>query len=425
MFIRFILLFVILIFQNCKQSQFLFESLINKKGNEDKRYHIVINPNGIQMYNKPNNFDSKIGVIGFGEKFENQKDMIEFGSVLWIEIIYKNKVGWIISNREIDYRYFWFGYGNQKAVAQVVDAPIYEYPTEFSNVINRVNQFTILNCSFVAIPYESDPDLNEVGYPVGTINAPAVEEWYETKTTDGKSGYISSSHFQYYQTDSEKYAIEAAKIGKLYYREGRFKIVNKKPILFSIEMLKPYSKDINFVFQDKFYETRESRLINGNRYYKARFDERIFTKDKKKTFLSWLDAYISEQDIQYYTPKEFTEYTVLNTTFKADKKAMDAMRRLFEKYSLYRDYSNFNLEKIFLGRNMNGNFYLASIGEHKLILQKIENEYKIISREISSNPKLVDIDHDGIYELDTMQPGRPSNYPVRLHFSNGKYKESK
>lgn len=426
MLIRFILLFLLLIFKNCKQSQNFFESLINKKGNEDKRYHVVINPNGIQMYNKPNDFDSKIGAIGFGEKFENQNDTsVEIGRVLWIKITYKDKVGWIISNRGIDHLYFWFGFGNQKAVAQVVDAPVYEFPTEFSNVIDRANQFAILNCSFVSIPYESDPDLNEVGYPVGTRNASVVEQWYETKTTDGKSGYISSNHFQYYPTNSEKYVIEEAKIGKLYYREGRFKIVNKKPILLSIEMFEPYSKDINFVFRDKFYKTRESRLINGNRYYKARFDKKIFTNDRRQIFLSSSDAYISEQDIQYYTPREFTEYTALYTTFKGDKKAMNAMRRLFEKYSLYRDYSNFNLEKIFLGRKMVGNFYIASIGEHKLILQKIENEYKVISREISNDPKLIDINRDGIYEIDTMEPGRPSSYPVRLYYFNGKYRESK
>ncbi|MBK9498659.1 MAG: hypothetical protein KBF99_09465 [Leptospiraceae bacterium] len=420
---------------------------------EMENYYIVNDPNGLTVYSSSEDFKSKKDFIPRGVKFQfttpAKKDLqfyIDPNKIWWKEIKWDDKTGWLPWNLNYEKQTLKFSHSYMNAekyqnfALSQETTQILELPMEGSKVIETIPAFKILKSNFSAQimkDYRDDYETTEYFSP-----NPNEITWHEIETSDGKLGYTSDKNIHLYSEREE--ALNAQK-DKRIFKKGYFVIKNYRPNLYRDNPLESISNSAKVkISKEKIHFVTNSEIINGIRYYildlesKLKKNKSVIIKDSK-SISNNRNILISEKDGVFYNIQEFPEYTAKHTSFKGDKRLIDIMRKEYEgeRFSMYLNYSKFELRKI-SNKSKDGNSYYlgkAYLGanpppdefdrrfKYMIFLKNKNGEYlPMLSGLTSSIPiRILDLDKDGNYEIETEIHERVSNKRNLYILKDGKY----
>ncbi|HMV43822.1 MAG TPA: hypothetical protein PKD50_14885, partial [Leptospiraceae bacterium] len=328
-----ILILFIFILENCKK-----EEAIEKSGNElnkteakqaNQDYAIILNQNGIPFYQTALDLKSKFDSIPFGGRIiltnENiNSDSQEAGN--WFSAIYQGKKGFVFSDNAYSGKE-WIQMSETKvnnektkqdeaafSVVQSMNTVMYDLPSIESKKIGEIPQFSLI--SILSSGYYFD------SFFIDNIDLEMGQErlWYEV-SYNGKNGYILNS----INYPVEKSVAEEQLRDKILSERGYFALTTKEPTLYNIDTKELFGKDfkVKLLKENIFFDTTESRLINGEQVYLIYFSDKMSLSPRKKPKNPAEDntpyaAYISAKDGNYYSEEKFSEYTIENTKYKGD-----------------------------------------------------------------------------------------------------------
>lgn len=415
---------------------------------ESVNYAYITNPNGIPFYKERMNLNSKQDAIAYGEKiiftYEPTNSESE-ESNSWYSVDYKGKIGYLYSvdpYKNGD----WFALNTMTAYNEeskknevaysMVNVPniiLYELPSLDSMPLGEIERFSLISVLASGSSYDSFIS-NNIDLEMGGSD----RIWYEIDFR-GKRGFILNG-INYPTT---KQGAELQIKDKIINQKGYFLLSAKEPTLYDMETKLPLRNEYTIkVLKDNiFFDSTESRLLNGEQVYQIYLSEKLDIKPKKKSKKTEEDdrpyiAYISAKDGTYLTEEKFSDYTVVKTRFKGDLNAITVMRTEFEKRGIYLNYLDFSLRKISEGTYPQDSYFVASahVGYYdqeplnnsnlrSIILKQTDGVYEPVSGSIyTSTPiQFKDLDNDGIKEMVVKSPTRGGEETIIYALQDGKY----
>lgn len=376
---NFIILFFLLSFFNLIWS----DSIHAKKG-------YLINPNGIFLY-KSKQFKDKKGIIKQGEEFHISDELEDKD---WIGVETKTQNGYIHNNDQ-DYIVFDRVLNNEYLVSDEKQRILYEKPYLEANPISKIDGFSVL--SVLEKESSKSPSKKKKDKQI----------WFKVKINN-KVGFLVSKNEVYTSKESamdvsqkKEIALDgfALVIDPIYLKEPNGEIFTPKGA----------SKKNEFVFvvkertdrNEKFFlvEMKNASFKNKMQATPIDFDEAPF------------QAWISETNAKYFTPTEFSYYTLQKSSYKGDirllKNIFAANKDLplnfqnvyFNPISDNKtDYFIVTLFKGYENSSGYGEFYPVSF-----VVKKVKSDYKVYNGDLINSGKFqfIDLDRDGIPEVFT------------------------
>ncbi len=390
----------------------------------------LLNVNGISIY-KSKEINQKVGVLNYKDEFaisQSDKD----GA--WTKIITGNKKRFIrkVESSRAEILIFTNILLKSYLVTKKIKNPILEKPFSDAKVLSELEQFSILEALAYSSPTDKSEDLP--GYK---------ERWYELLLADGRKGY-------------------AKEIGALYDSIEKAKLVAEKKQVelsgYALVTNPVYIKDIDNKEKEEivgknglskkgeFLYVNESREIKGVKYFYTVMSNPSRKYKMEATPTDYDDiplrAWISEKDAKYFSPAEFSRYTLENSTYKKDK-------LLLEEIFAQNDNLPLNFLNVYIkplgskNKNWESKFFIASlytgyinssgfgdIEPLSLLVEKDKKNYKVYNGNIQNRGKIefFDLDKDGTPEIfssmDIQSMSRVAfTTPIFYAFIKGAYKE--
>jgi hypothetical protein len=358
----------------------------------------------------------------------------------WSKTSYKKRTGFIISIfPEMNYLVFRkrsSGDGQIQYGLVQEDVDIYELPFKESKVIGKLKSLSVVPILF-GYNYGDSLEDNELipekvnngkkvrssrikgimGGAIGDLAASTDREEVTWQEIDSNvRGYVFANiPF----VDSKEKGLEYSK-KKILKKRSFLKLKNSKPVIYSDLSLKDKKIYKGQIPKNIFLISDLSVSIEDKKYYKVNLGElskQIYGKKSSNQFTHW-DAFISSEDVEYFSEKDYSDYTLKNTKFKGDKNALLAMKKEFEENGLYLNFTDFELKKIKVLKGKKT--YYVAVGYYGYynkkenrndfnfefaILSKSNNSYEIIKRNPSphaiSYKEFLNLTNDDILEVIT------------------------
>lgn len=414
---------------------------------ENSNYAYVTNTNGIVFYKTLMDLKSKLKNIPYGEKiiftYEPLNSEAE-ESNFWYSIDYKGTKGYVYSIEPYKSG-DWFTLNtltaynedtkaNEVAYSMVIfsNTIFYELPSLDSKPLGVIDAFNLVSVLASGSSYDSFIS-NNIDLEMGGSD----RIWYEV-TFNGKRGFVLNG-INYPTT---KTIAEMQVKDQIINQKGYFLLATKEPMLYDMETKQPLQNNysIKVLKENIFFDSTESRLLNGEQVYQIYLSEKLDIRLKKKFKKIEEEerpyiAYISSKDGTYLTEQKFSDYTVVKTRFKGDLNAISVMRDEFEKRGIYLNYLDFSLRKISEG-SLQDSFFVASahVGYYdsephnnstirSIILRQVDGVYEPVSGSIytSAPIQFKDLDNDGVKEMIVKSPTRGGEETVIYGLKDGKY----
>jgi|GEM_PF-1986723 hypothetical protein len=406
---------------------FCFFSLVTADSQTENKA-ILVNINGLPIY-KSKDINRKIGVLEKGEEF---LIISKHSDENWVRIETKKGNGFILNSNFLSSDILTFTNPLEKRYLVLKHEKnfLLEKPFFDARVLENLNQFSIV-------------EILALGSSIENIKGYGEDRWYEVKTKDNKNGFVKDIAISYESLEQAKSVAEKKQLqlsgyalvsAPIYLKEPGGEVINEK------NMKNGFSK------KDEFINVIESQEKNGIKYY---FTSMSNPSRKMKMQItpehfneSPFDAWISEQNVKYFTPKEFTLYTLKNSKFNEDKSLLEktfAQNEDIPSLNFLNAYQNlltskkkkentyYGLVNLFIG-------YVNSSGFGELepvmfLYKKDKENFTVFAGKISDRGKIkiFDLDKDGIPEIFSSMDNESMSRvafttPAFYGYINGAYK---
>lgn len=419
--ITFILISLILLAEiPVDESEFKFDDL------EIKTFAFVENANGIQLYSKAGDIESKTAVMRYQDDFELYGDYgKEVKNQIWRKIKFQGKDYFIF---ELEgYMEFEKSDTEKYGLVQEKGVTLYEKPFKDAKTIGKLDQFSIvktnglhrLGVNFLPSA-ESELTLNQ------------LSTWHSVTISKQITGFILNGIGE----ASDLESIEDAKSKRALNLKGFCELSKKTKTFFSDEKLNKTvdARSKKILQSERFLATNYSFEKNKVRYYhihktiyKKKNKEELANKKKanikrkipmfiRKYNAEDFEAYISEKDCHYFTESEYSDYTVTHSNFSGDMNAIYAVKKVYEENFLFLDFTNFILRPLNPNHSKSISYFIALIPSKDLdshlkynnaiLLAKKNGVYEAVSNSLYPNLDIIDIDKDGTFEVIIRAPLR-------------------
>ena len=435
---------------HCKESLFgiqaeLDENKVDTNLANNFNYAYVLNPNGISLYEKANDFKSKITDIPYGQKIIMTYEQVSGTEEVskWTSVSFNGKNGyvysiepykdndWIVLNPLEAYNE---NTKKNEPAFSIVQSPktiLYELPNLNAKQITELEQFTLVPILTSGSSFDIFIN-NNIDLELGGND----RIWYEVLIGEQRGFILNSINYP-----TTKVLAEEQANNKILNQKGYFLLTSQNPKLFSMENKLAIDKDYTVKIKSKsvFLNVSESRLINGDQVYLVNLGEKISLKRKdknKEEDYPPYAAYISDKYGMFFTEQKFSDYTVANTRYKGDMNVIRIVREEFEKRGIYLNYLDFSVKKISDGKYSEDNFLIASAyteyfeneisgkpNLRSIILKQTDGVYETVSGSIYTNNPIQyrDLDNDGTMEVMVKNPTRGRKETVIYGLKDGRY----
>ncbi len=410
----------------------------DSENSEAEFYAFVNNPNGIQLYSKVGDFKSKTKSMRYQDEFGLYGSNEDINGKSWRRVKFQKK-DYYISDPD-GYLQFENGVSENYALVQEKSLILYEKPFKDARVIGKLEQFSIVNPVSLFRFHDEYMGRFEMEGSLNQFNT-----WHKIITSQQLTGFILNGIGEIYTLET----MEENKSKKALNVKGVCEIISTASDFYSDEILKEQADDkTKEIFQkEKFLPTDYSFEKNKIRYYSINLT--VYTKktpmeldktDKnpfrnkriKKYSIENYVAFISEKQCKFYSEREYSDYTASNSQFTGDKKAIFAMKQIFDRNNFYLDYTHFKLIPLNPESSKFDSYFVAVLPvsdknddgkyEKAILLRKSKYDFQAVSHSLYPDIKLVDIDKDGISELLVGVPMRADLSDNELYiFQKGKY----
>jgi len=387
----------------------------------------LLNPNGLVLFKaKTQTNKTQVGLIDYSEEVSLYFDEEDTN---WIEIRKPAMSGFIPKNDILEKDFLIFQENNSKTYAITKKDKILFYEKPFTEIkpSSELSQFQLVEVI-------SESDVNENLQD---------DKWFEIKITNGKKGFVKGDIDFYNSIFDAKLALKNRRLNLNDYA------LVKNPIYISEK-----AAGQNEVFVEKkgsskkgeFIFVTQSKEIEGVRYFKAVMENPSRHYKMQATPKAYNDSpfegWIAEQNVKFYSPEEFSKYTIENSKNKNDRSIMIEIAE--QNKNMYLNFSDisvnalafnkskkksgFHLVKLLEGYTNSGGY--GNVRQITFVVQEQKENYKAFSGIIEDRGmiEMLDLDEDGIPEFYThMNIHSMSRVayttPLFYAFVNGYYRE--
>jgi hypothetical protein len=390
----------------------------------------LLNVNGISIY-KSKDINRKIGALNYKDEFFISQLDTKKG---WTKIAKGKRKGFIrtadFSHREI--LVFTNILSKSYIVTKKIKNQILEKPFSDAKVLSEREQFSLLE----ALAYSSPTDNLE--------DVPGDRErWYELLLTDGRKGYVKEIVSLYDSIEKAKSVAQKKQLHLSGY------VLVSNPIYLDEPGGKKKEDSLKrsgLSKKGEFLYVKESREVQGVKYFytvmsnpSRKYKMEATPTDYDDTPLS---AWISEKDAKYFSPVEFSRYTLENSTYTKDRLLLDAI--LAQNDNLPLNFLDVYIKPLGAkNKKWESRFFIASlytgyinasgfgdIDPLSLVVEKDKKNYKVYTGNIQNRGKLefFDLDKDGTPEIFSSMDYKSMSRvaftaPAFYAYRNGAYEE--
>lgn len=406
---------------------FLFSifSLINAEPQTEKKA-FLLNVNGIFIY-KAKDINQKMGNLNYQDEFfilENANDEE------WTKIRKGKEFGFIRKSKSTSEEILLFDSPISKnyLVTRIPKNQILEQPFSDSKSLDALEKFSVLEILSYTLPFEHKKENLE-------------QRWFEVKTKNRKIGYVKDIAVFYDSFEKAKSIAQKKQISLSGYA------LVSNPVYFT----EPGGKEIEsnkrgFSKKGEFIPVKESQERKGVKYFYTSMRNPSLSYKMQATPKGFQDnpftGWISEMDAKFFTPGEFSQYTLRNSKYTGDKLLLEKIFAQNEDLPLNylniylnsigdkkeKEKSFFSIVSLYLGY-VNSSGY-GELEPQSFVVKKEKESYTVFAGNISNRGKfeLFDLDQDGIPEIfssmDTHSMSRVAfTSPAFYGYVNGAYIE--
>ncbi len=395
---------------------------------ESPKKAYLLNVNGISIY-KSKDINQKIGILNYRDEFVISQFDTPNG---WNKIRKGNQEGFIRTDdfNQKEFLIFTSRLSKVYIVVKETKNQIVEKPFPEAKILSSVDQFSVLEVASYSSPLEDRKEVLE-------------EKWYEVLLSDARTGYIKEKSLIYDTIEKAKSVAEKKQIDLNGYALVSNPIYLEEPGGKEKEVI---AKRNGFSKKGEFLFVKESREFRGEKYFYTEMGNPSKSYKMQATPKDFDDApftgWISEKNAKYFSPREFSRYTLENSTYTKDKILLEAIYAQNEDYPL--NFLNIYVKpagaknkewesRFFIVSLYSGYINSARFGNSELVLLVVEKEkdnYKVYNGNIQNRGKIefFDLDGDGTPEIfssmDYQSMSRVAfTAPAFYAYIDGAYKE--
>lgn len=410
-------------------SYFLFSAFFSLFSVEKSGFRkaFLLNPNGLVLFKtKTQTKKIQVGVIDYAQEVSLYFDEEDSN---WIEIRKPALSGFIPKNDILEKDFLIFKEPNSKTYAITKKDKILFYEKPFTEIkpSSELSQFQL-----VEVVGESDLSENLQDY-----------KWFEIKISNGKKGFVKGDIDFYNSLFDAELAIKNRQINLNGYALVKNPIYISKKAGGQNEVFvekKGSSKKGEFIF------VAQSKEIEGVRYFKAVMENPSRHYKMQATPKEYNDspfeAWIAHENVKFYSPEEFSKYTIENSKYKNDRSIMLEIAE--QNKNIYLNFSGMSVNALTFNKSKKkSDFYLVKLLEGytnshgygnvrqiTFVVQEQKENYKAFLGSIEDRGmvEMLDLDEDGIPEFYThMNLNSMARVayttPLFYAFVNGYYRE--
>ncbi|HRG44576.1 MAG TPA: hypothetical protein PLG41_00110 [Leptospiraceae bacterium] len=406
---------------------FLFSifSLINAETQTEKKA-FLLNVNGIFIY-KTKDINQKVGNLIYQDEFfilENANDEE------WTKIRKGKEFGFIRKPKSTSEEILLFDSPISKnyLVTRISKNQILEQPFSDSKSLDALEKFSVLEILSYSLPFEHKKENLE-------------QRWFEVKAKNHRVGFVKDVALFYDSLEKAMTVVQKKQISLSGYALVSNPIYLTEPDGKVIETNKRGSSK-----KGEFIPVKESQERKGVKYFYTSMRNPSLSYKMQATPKGFQDkpfaGWISEKNVKYFTPGEFSQYTLRSSKYTGDKLLLEKIFAQNEDLPLNylnvylnpigdkkeKEKSLFSITSLYIGY-VNSSGY-GEIEPQSFVVKKEKESYTVFAGNISNRGKFefFDLDHDGIPEIfSSMETNSMSRVaftaPAFYGYINGAYIE--